>query len=284
MILTTQNFCGVGFLALFVCAAQAEADTPSHRGYHLFKPVPANKLRPLSADRPDATESTQTVDAGHVQIEADIASYLRDRAGAYETSYAFAVTNLKFGITHNFDLQFVFAPYVKTKTRSGGVTTTKDGISNLTIRAKVNLWGNDGDTKTSLALLPLITIPTGGTSVEGDNLEGGLVIPFATELPGGWGLGLQVGVDVVRKAADNGHVADYSQTIVLGHDIVGPLAGFVEFFSVFPGDAGADWFGTVNAGLTYGVNDNVQLDVAVFVGVNRVAPDVLVFSGITWRF
>ena len=252
--------------------------------YSLRRPVPRDQMRPLAADRPDATESPQTVDVGHVQIELDVAAYLRDRAGAFEDTRALVAFNVKVGVRHDMDVQFVFTPYVRTRTLGPGGTTTDEGISNLTVRWKINLWGNDGETKTAFALLPYVTVPTGGSSVEGDDVEGGLVLPFAIELPRGWGLGLQVEAAVVRDGAGDDYVVDFAQTIVAGHDIVGALAGFVEFVSVVPGDAGADWFGTVNVGLTYAIGDDVQLDVAAGWGVNRAAPDFVVFTGLTWRF
>ena len=279
MILISQKIVAV---ALAVLVSAATAETPGQRDYHLFKPVPKEQMRPLAADRPDATESPQTVDAGHVQLEMDIALYLRDRARFFEDGTAFAVTNLKFGVTHNVDVQFIFSPYVRSKTRSGGFTEVETGHSNLAIRTKVNLWGNDGGTQTAFALLPFITVPLGGNAVGENNVQGGIVLPFGMELPHGWGLGAQLGIEIVRNDADDGYRVDFLQTVVVGHDIVGKLAGFVEFLSVAPAEG--DWFGTLNLGLTYGVNDNVQLDVGTFIGVNAAAPDFLLFAGITWRF
>jgi len=279
MILSSQKLSRIA--ALLLLAAAARAETPSQRGYHLFRPVPKDRMRPLAADRPDATESPQTVDAGHVQLEVDIAAYLRDRGGSYEDTFAFATTNVKFGLAHYVDLQLVWGPYVRTKTRVNGMSDTDEGFSNLVLRTKVNLWGNDGNTKTAFALLPFVSIPV-GDSQGPDDVEGGLVLPFATELPRGWGFGAQIGFDYVRNAADTGHEWVFTQAVVFGHDIAGGLAGFVEFASAAPEDG--NWTGTVDLGLTYAVNDNVQLDAAVFIGVNRDAPDYLVFAGITWRF
>ena len=280
MILTNQKFA----VALFLLglALPVHAQWKSQRGYHLFHPVPRDEMRPLSADRPDATESTQTVDAGHVQLEMDIALYLKDRGRFSEDTFAFAATNMKLGLSHNVDLQLIWSPYVRAKTRASGFTEREEGISNLGIRTKINLWGNDGDTKTSLALLPFVVVPLGNESVGDDDIQGGLVVPFAMDLPRGWGLGAQLGVEVVRNDADDGYRADFTQTVVVGRDIVGNLAGFVEFASVAPSEG--SWFGTVNVGLTYAIGENVQLDVATFIGVNDVAPDFVLFTGITWRF
>lgn len=286
MILITQKYVGLAaalLLALAVPALAGDA-SPSQRGYNILKPVPKEMLRPLAADRPDATESPQTVDAGHLQLEMDIVAYLRDRSAADVDGWAFLVTNVKFGLTHNVDLQLVVAPYSRVKTRVGGVTTTQEGFGDLVLRTKINVWGNDGDQTTAFAVMPFVLFPTSQDNLGGDDAEGGIIFPLGIELPRGWSLGLQLELDVVRNSTDTDYDLDIANTVVIGHDIVGDLAGFVEIFSLFPGESGAHWIGTLNTGLTYLVNENVQLDVAAFIGLSGAADDLVVFSGITVRF
>ena len=55
---------------------------PDKSGYNLFNPVPENLLRDLSPDRPDATESPYTVDAGHYQLEMDFANFTSTKRAA----------------------------------------------------------------------------------------------------------------------------------------------------------------------------------------------------------
>ena len=52
---------------------------PDKTQYHLFNPTPNNLLRDLSPDRPDATESPITVDAGRYQVETSLFDYRRDQ-------------------------------------------------------------------------------------------------------------------------------------------------------------------------------------------------------------
>ncbi len=49
--------------------AEAEQPAPDKSQYSLFNPTPRELWRPLSADRPDFTESPYTVDASAVQLE-----------------------------------------------------------------------------------------------------------------------------------------------------------------------------------------------------------------------
>src|SRR5205807_425866 len=48
--------------------------------YHLFRPTPPSLMRELSADRPDKTDCPFTVDAGHFQVEMDLANLTYNRS------------------------------------------------------------------------------------------------------------------------------------------------------------------------------------------------------------
>src|SRR5688572_26356852 len=133
--------------------AKSPPPPPDKSGYHLFNPTPREHMREMSTDRPDTTESAYTVDAGHFQIEMDLASFTRDRHtperdGGSE-SWSFLNTNFKLGLTNNIDLQIVAPIY--THVRRG-----PEGFGDLTLRMKWNLWGNDGG-PTALALMPFVT-------------------------------------------------------------------------------------------------------------------------------
>jgi hypothetical protein len=256
--------------------------------YNFFNPTPRELMRDLSADRPDLTESPYTVDAGHFQIEMDLVNYSHDRHNRdRETidSYSVAAVNLKAGLLNNVDLQLILEPYISTriKDRSTGSTSKHNGFGDITTRLKVNLWGNDGG-ETALALMPFIKLPTNQDDVGNEAVEGGLIVPFAMELPAGWGLGAQTEVDFIEDGDEDGYHAEFINTVALGRDIVGNLAGYVEFFSLVSTESDSDWIGSVNGGLTYAVNADLQLDGGVNFGVTRAADDITPFVGVTWRY
>jgi hypothetical protein len=65
---------------------------------------------------------------------------------------------------------------------------------------------------------------------------------------------------------------------------VGNLSGYLEFFSLVSAERAAPWVATLDAGLTYALTENVQLDAGVNVGLTRSADDLNPFIGVTWRF
>src|SRR5688572_22582399 len=59
-------------------AAAGEGAAADKSAYTLFNPTPRELMREMSTDRPDVTESSKTVDAGHVQVELSFGDYVRD--------------------------------------------------------------------------------------------------------------------------------------------------------------------------------------------------------------
>jgi hypothetical protein len=270
-----------------VCAAEvADKPLPDKSGYNLFRPVPKEILRDLSPDRPDRTESPYTVDAGRFQVEWSFAEYTSSRADDVRTdTWNIAPVNFKVGLFHNTDLQLVFADYlaVRAKDRASGTTTSQSGFGDLTMRLKINLWGNDGG-RTALAILPLVKFPTGADRLGNDSVEGGVILPFAAELPAGWDMGAQTGILFLRDADDKGRHNEFVNSITFGRDLFGKVGGYVEFFTDISTERGSGWIGTADFGLTYRFTEDMQADCGVNLGVTRAADDVNAFAGMTVRF
>ncbi len=290
---SAKIFCApTAFLcALFLPACLVAADAPPDKSsYHLFKPVPRELMREMSTDRPDKTESAYTVDAGHFQVEADLLNYSYDRHNTardhtVSESLAIAPFNFKIGLCNNSDLQFVVPTYniARMRDRRTRARETENGFGDFIVRNKINLWGNDAGT-TAFALMPYVKFPTASKNLGNDAYEGGLIAPLAVALPAGWGMGLMTQVDFNEDGDGSGHHPEFVNTVTFSHDIVGSLAGYVEFFSSVSTDDDADWVGTVDVGLTYGLTENIQLDAGVNIGVTRSADDWNPFVGISWRF
>ncbi len=267
-----------------------DADSDAeHRGYTLFHPVPQNQLRPMSLDRPDKTESPYTVDAGHYQLEMDLVNYAHDQesgAGPRLTTdiFALAPMNWKVGLTPRVDLQVLVLPQVRIRESTpGGAAVTTSGFGDLATRVKINLWGND-DGSTAFAVMPYVILPTAGEGLGAPTVEGGWVLPFAAELPGGWNLGAMTGVTFGSGEPARDLDASFVNSITFGHALAGPVSFYIEFFSQVETADGEPWMGTADLGLTYAVTDNLQLDAGINFGVTRSAPDINPFLGLGCRF
>ncbi len=235
-------------------------------------------LRELSADRPDATESPNTVEAGRFQIESSLWSYERDTApGVRMETWVFGESNLKVGLTEDMDLQWVVRPWVREIERGGGLREGVEGFGDMDLRLKWNLWGNDGG-DTAGALMPFVTVPV-GTAVSGDHWEGGVVFPVAIGLSESMDLGFQV--ELARVRGDDGHEWECTHTVVLGRDLGNDLGVFIEYAGVF---GESRYEASVFSGVTWMVGRNLRWDLACGVGLNDDAPDFSIAQGVTFRF
>jgi len=269
--------CLRALLLFLLPAAAASGQAADKSAYTLFNPTPRELWRPLSADRPDTTESPYTVDAGVVQLEMSFFDYAKNGG---EDVWTIAPFNLKLGLTHTMDLQLVLDPYVSVD-REGA--SDDDGLGDTQIRLKINLWGNDreGD---ALAFMPYIKLPTAADDIGNDKVEGGLIFPYATDLAEGVGLGLMFETDFVYDEQDDAYDTEFVFTGVLGFEVTEEIGWFAELIGVLTTDADAENRALFGTGLTCALREDVVLDAGVNIGLTGDADDVNVFSGITVRF
>lgn len=255
-------------LMAFAAAPQGDTDGP----YSLFNPVPKDALRPLSSDRPDATESPITLDAGHLQFEVSVVDWTRD--GARDRLVGFQ-TNAKVGLSSSTDLQVLFDPYIL---EDGPQAGQQEGFGDVVVRLKQNLWGNDGG-ESAFALLPFACLPVGG-EVGGSELEGGLALPFSTSL-GDVNLGLMASFDAVHEAVSDRYNLEVLHTAVAGFTVDDRTGAYLEYAGVAGPD---DYLASLNLGLTRSLSSEMVVDVGARVGLSSAADDLGLFVGFTRRF
>ena len=284
------NTISILFLLSGVVAIAGEidgvADTQEKAHYNLFNPTPQNALREFATDRPDKTEGPTTVDAGHFQIEMDFATFTRNQVDSAETEiWNVAPFNLRIGLLNNVDLSLIFENYVRARLddRRARTVSTASGVGDFITRVKINFWGNDGGS-TAFAALPFVKFPTNTGDVGNDSVEGGLLLPFSVQLPGKFDLGMETGIQFLRNEFGSGRHQEFINSVTLGRDLVGELAGYCEFFSSVSTERDASWVGTIDVGLTYRLTKNLQLDCGCNIGVTHAADDINTFSGISVRF
>jgi len=249
---------------------------PDKSAFHLFNPTPRDLRRDLSADRPDFTESPYTVDAGAIQLEMSFFDYAKNGSSDTWTAAPF---NLKIGVLNDLDLQFVFDPFV----REDDGMRSRDGIGDLQVRAKFNLWGNDaGDT--AFAFMPFIKAPTASQGLGNDHIEGGLIFPFSIDLAQGVGLGLMFETDFVYDDVEDGYDTEFIFTAALGLDLTETLGVYLEGIAIESTDAATDFRGLLGLGATLSLTDDLILDAGINLGLTGDADDFSIFSGLTIRF
>lgn len=264
-------------------AAMAAEPMKDKSGYHLFNPVPRELMRDLATDRPDGTESPYTVDAGHVQIEASLIDFTRDKgSGGRVETLTLMDTNLKFGLLNNMDLQIILPLWAEEQSLSEGAQEIINGTGDVTLRLKMNLWGNDQGS-TAFGIMPFIKLPT-GTDLSNGKTEGGLISMFSWQAGEKWGLGLMAEIDAVYDEAEGDHDMQFVHTAVIGFDLMEPLGAYVEYIGIAADEGDFDYQAQLSTGLTWGLSEDVQLDTGVRIGLNEAAEDLTIFAGFSIRF
>jgi hypothetical protein len=271
-------------LALLALMIALPAPVFAQQSYSLSNPTPRAQLRELSTDRPDKTESPYTVDAGRVQVELDFISFTRDRSEGVRTeTIAVAPVNLKLGLTASTDIQFVVAPYVRQITSGTGVRGRTDGFGDVTVRLKRNLFGNDGG-NAALAVMPFVKLPTSTGGIGNNAVELGLIVPLALTLSERVGLGVMTEVDLNQQSDGRGYAPSFVNSATLAFSLSHRLGLYTELFTERSTEGGAAWVVTGNAGVTYAVTPDLQIDAGVNKGLTRAADNINVFAGLSRRF
>lgn len=198
-------------------------------------------------------------------------------------------SNIKIGLLNNVDIQFVVTPYAWEETETDGEDEVADGFSDDTqVRLKINLWGNDGLAPpgfggTAFAIMPFVKFPTGSDELSNDHVEGGVILPLAVPLPNDFSLGLMAEVDFVYNEDEDDYGVDFVHTASVGRNIVGDLAGYVEYVGIAPHDTGGTYQAIGSAGLTYPLSDNWIVDLGGTASRSDSADDITVFAGTSFR-
>jgi len=278
----------LALLALCALASAAFAQK-SKSEFNFLNPTPTDQMREMNTDRPDKTEDPYAVDAGHVQIEMDLANYSYDRRNPQQEarrvqSLNILSTNFRVGLLDNleFDLisdNLLWSRDEDLRTHQADETS---GAGDTTLRLKLNLWGNDTG-KSAFGLLPFITLPTASDDLGVQDTEFGLILPLALQLPHDFSLGLMSKFDFIRDDHDDLNFI-WVNSITLGHDIVKNLGAYIELFSALDPDRTSSTEITLDLGLTYALDKNIQLDAGLNLALTREGDDFNPFIGLSIRY
>src|SRR5579863_5417724 len=112
----TVRLVAIAFLIALI-PSRAKADDLDKSGYTLFDPTPEDLLRKFAPDRPTKGFSVRTIDAGHFEIETDLANTtISNSNGSTTHSFQTLDPTLKLGLTNwmDFEVQFNGLQYADT--------------------------------------------------------------------------------------------------------------------------------------------------------------------------
>jgi hypothetical protein len=229
------------------------------------------------------TEWPTTVAPGHFLLEMDALSLtLNHDGGTNYTAFGVASTFLTTGLTANWDVQVGAELFLNQKFDSGGSTERTSGIGDVYFRTKWRFY-EDSVTGTEIALLPYVKIPTNTGGVGNKSLEGGLIVPWKTNLAGGFTMAAMAELDFLRNDDDTGYDSFWYGAMTLQRQVTKAVGVYGEM-TLGKSSGGTPWDGMLGGGVTFAVSDNVWWDYAIYRGISRGASDWNHVLRFNWGF
>ncbi|UII29190.1 transporter [Fulvivirga maritima] len=228
----------------------------------------------IFTDRPNTTDAIQLLAPGTLQTEF---GYSRTKDGDF-TSSDIPNINLKYGITNWLEMRLQTS-YSRDKMDIEGIDTLSnevDGLTPITIAPKIKVVEQN-------FLRPAITFaPTftpGSIGAEGfqyDHFNYGfrLLLEHVFNDKFSWSHGFGADWDDSRETT-------WAYSSAFSASLTGNLGAFAEIYGYFAADFPS--YHVFDAGLTYVVTPDLQLDLAGGLPLSDYAPDYTLTVGLSWR-
>ncbi|MSU69379.1 MAG: transporter [Opitutaceae bacterium] len=240
---------------------------------------------PLGAQ---VTESPQTIAPGRFLLRMDALSLSFDRHrpeddGTRFTTVAVGRAFLSTGLTPQLDAQMGAELFVQARTKRSGSTQAHSGTGDLYFRTKWSFW-RDQSLGAAAALIPYIKVPTSTGGVGNGSTEGGLIVPWALSLGGGFEAGAMAEWDVLRNDANNGYDSQWYASGVFSRALTQSVTVYGESTLTATSASSSRTALTMGGGVTVKLTPNFRVDYALNAGLSRGAADWNPVLRINWEF
>ena len=227
------------------------------------------------------TEWPKTVQPGRFLLEMDALSLSVDKEPGYKyTAFGAAKTFLTTGLGDNWDIQVGAELFFSQKIETSGLTERDSGIGNVYVRTKWRFYDEGGS---AVAIMPFIKLPTRSSGVGSGSMEGGIIVPWATVLPGDFKVRAMAELDFLRNDADDGYDTFWYASMAMTRSLTKALGLYGEA-TLGKSSGGASFEGLMGVGATLHVSENIWWDYAMYKGISRGAADWSHVLRLNWGF
>lgn len=237
----------------------------------------AGELR-VMPDRPDLTDSPETVPRGLAQLETGV-TFLRDAAGDRPVRRLTAGGLLRLGVAETLEVRVGGDLFVRER----GDGTGTSGMGDTTLGAKWHVVDDQG-WRPAVALLPSVKLPTAsrGKGLGSGRVDFGGILALGKDLPADWHVDLNFGLTAVSLSEEPGGL--FLQKVATGSfswALTDRVAPYWEIFYVSrDSPTGRHSVGT-DFGVVVTVHPRVAIDVAGGFRLAGASPDWVVSGGLT---
>lgn len=254
-------------------AARAQDGTPATPNR-----AQTSEVEPIITDRPDFTESTETVPPGMIQIEG---GYTYSRAGQEKTN-SFGELLIRPALGRKTELRIE----VPTRSQMRSPTGNASGFEDGSIGFKVMLSQGSGEMglkKPRVSLIGATSVPIGSRNFRERKLQPEAKLLLGWDLSERVALSSNLNYAYLSESGDR--FGEFSGSASLGFGLSDKVGSYLEVFGFFPGgDRANSRF--INGGFTYLINNDFQLDARLGFGLSNdvQGPDTFFGVGVARRF
>jgi hypothetical protein len=231
---------------------------------------------PIETDRPDFTETTTTVPFGRIQLEG---GYTFTRMGSAR-QHDFGELLLRVATGRRTEARIGINSFVVTHGSGVGA-----GMEDLTLGLKVAVCPGAERfnlLRPGVAVIADTTLPTGSRAFGSSDLQPTVKLVLGWDLSETWSAGMNLNYSY---ASDAGKRFDqFSGSLTFGHSLSERVGVYFEMFGFFPSAAGGPDAHYLNAGVTYLVSPDFQLDLRVGKGISAGLRDEFIGIGAAKRW
>lgn len=233
--------------------------------------------KPLVTDRPDATEASSTVGKGVLQFETGgLYESFKDN-GTQSEIYTYNTTLVRYGILDNVELRLGWN-FVEGTTKVNGnrLDNVTSGLTPLLLGLKIDIAEENGAMPEIAFIGHVYPIFSASTDFRpettGTDFRLSVSHTLSEKSSLGYNIGAQWGNDSPEAAA--------IYTLAYGYSVTDKIGFYAELYGDLPEDSSANHYW--DAGLTYLVNNNLQLDTYFGTSITK-GQDLLLGLGLSYR-
>jgi len=217
-------------------------------------------LDELSTDRPDFTESTDTLRPGLFQLEGGLAGSSHNLAAGPVHTIGGPSALLRLGVTPRIELRLGADGFESEWRAAGGIVEHDSGHSDLDVAVKIRVLDEHRGLP-AIAIIPGISMPSGSAAFTSGGHDRFLKLCWSRDL----GKGFDAGGNANFRWEGAGPEAEVERgySLSVGHKLPAALRGFWEIYRIspIPDDEAAHWIG--DSGVSRNLGRNFHVDIAV---------------------
>lgn len=234
----------------------------------------------VAPDRPDVTDSTQTIAPGGFQLESGV-EYERTRAGGSPTERRLSLqTTLRAGLTERLEMFVDAEPVVWLRNEREDVNR-----GDVTLGLKYRFFEPaEAERWPALGLRPFVKLPTADAPIGTERVNFGLLLLLSQPLSGDISVDVNAGIAAVGQRRPEGFLLQAIASTSLSYALTRRFSPFVElFFHTKDERDGRELLG-MTVGSTYLLNESLAVDAAVRTTLTGRGPDWAALAGFSLRW